>query len=111
MLRINLLNFSWNFQITLGQEERRNMTQLYVKLTLSELHELIPQVDWVKYLSIVMARNVERNESVVTYAMKYFEALVSLLEKTDKRIISNYLIWRLARHLVNGLDRKFQVRH
>lgn len=80
-----------------------------MKMTLTELSSRIPEIDWSKYLSIVLAREVKSDESVVIFALKYFQELVKLIGSSEPRIVCNYLMWRFIRHRVNNLDRKFQV--
>lgn len=95
-------------RITSSPEERTNVSVLYNKISIEELHNVIPQIDWSRYLSIVQERSVNRSEVVVMFAMEYMKQLVTLLGKTDAKTISNYLMWRFVRHRVNNLDDRFQ---
>lgn len=96
-------------RITSAPESRINVSLLYNKMQLSELHEQIPEIDWVHYLSVVQGRRVAANETVVMYAMDYMRSLVTLLAQTDSRTVANYLLWRFVRHRVNNLDDRFQA--
>lgn len=95
-------------EITSSPEERTNVSILYNKMDLESLHHLIPQIDWTRYLTIVLERPVYSNESVVMFATKYMQNLVNLLSQTDKRTVANYVIWRFVRHRINNLDDRFQ---
>jgi hypothetical protein len=68
-----------------GPDERRNVSELYQRMTVSELKAYIPQIDWHKYLSIVLDRPCALSEHVVIFALRYTEDLVSLLGKTEPR--------------------------
>ncbi|XP_047529639.1 neprilysin-4-like [Vanessa atalanta] len=104
-----LINFEIKLaKITSAPEDRRNVSELYRRMTLAKLEGLVPQVDWRRYLCIVMNRTVESQETVVLFALTYVRHLVQLIEKTDPDTLSNYLLWRFVRHRVNNLDDRFQ---
>jgi hypothetical protein len=54
-------------------------------MSIGELRQLIPQIDWVQYLSLVLAHPVSISEPVVVFALKYIQDLVTLLGKTPSR--------------------------
>ncbi|XP_014211901.1 neprilysin-4-like isoform X2 [Copidosoma floridanum] len=94
--------------ITISLNERRNATELYKRMTLERLHTAIPQIDWHRYLSIVLARPVNYSEPVVLFTMKYLQDLVELIARTPPKTVANYLLWRFVQHRVNNLDDRFQ---
>uniref|UniRef100_A0A8D8TP03 Endothelin-converting enzyme 1 n=1 Tax=Cacopsylla melanoneura TaxID=428564 RepID=A0A8D8TP03_9HEMI len=95
-------------RITPAPENRRNVSELYKRMSVGQLRYRVPKIDWFRYLSIILDRPVSPQENVVNFAVKYCEDLVELLEKTPPRIVSNYLLWRFVRHRVNNLDDRFQ---
>jgi hypothetical protein len=72
-------------QITSAPDERRNVSELYQRMSIGELRQLVPQVDWARYLSLVLARPVNISEPVVVFALNYIQNLVALLGKTPSR--------------------------
>lgn len=54
-------------------------------MDISELKARIPEVDWQRYLKIVLERDVELDESVVVFAFNYIQNLVTLLSETPSR--------------------------
>ncbi|XP_029169293.1 neprilysin-4-like isoform X2 [Nylanderia fulva] len=94
--------------ITSSPDERRNFSELYQRMSVGELRTLVPQIDWRRYLSIVLTRPVNFTEPVVVFALQYIQNLVTLLSKTQPRTVANYLLWRFVRHRVNNLDDRFQ---
>ncbi|XP_070516184.1 neprilysin-4 isoform X3 [Cardiocondyla obscurior] len=94
--------------ITLSPDERRNFSELYQRMNIGELRTLVPQIDWRRYLSIVLGRPIHFSEPVVVFALQYIQDLVVLLSKTQPRTVANYLLWRFVRHRVNNLDDRFQ---
>ncbi|KAI8436146.1 hypothetical protein MSG28_004235 [Choristoneura fumiferana] len=95
-------------KITSAPEDRRNVSELYRRMTLQKMMHLVPEVNWRRYLCVVMNRTVDLNETVVLFALNYVRHLVKLIDETDPSILSNYLLWRFVRHRVNNLDDRFQ---
>lgn len=95
-------------KITSAPEDRRNVSELYRRMTLDKLETLVPQIQWRNYLRIVLNRTVRSDETVVLFALTYVRHLVELVKDTDSKILSNYLLWRFVRHRVNNLDDRFQ---
>lgn len=69
---------------------------------------MVPQIDWYRYFSIVLQRNVEPSEPVACFCMEYLQKFVILISETPQRTIANYLLWRFVRHRINSLDQRFQ---
>ncbi|XP_055588179.1 neprilysin-4 [Uranotaenia lowii] len=93
--------------ITNSMEERNNISLLYKKMILENLHEEVPEINWTRYLSIVMERPVNSSEFVVMYALNYMKDLVVLIDQTEPRTVANYILWRFVRHRINNLDDRF----
>lgn len=72
-------------QITSGPDERRNVSELYQRISIGQLMQLVPEVDWARYLSLVLARPINISEPVVVFALNYIQNLVTLLHKTPSR--------------------------
>ncbi|XP_075238169.1 neprilysin-4-like isoform X2 [Lycorma delicatula] len=95
-------------KITSASDERRNVSGLYRRMTVGKLKSYIPEVDWQRYLTILLNRPCNNSEPVVIFALRYVQDLVSLIHKTPPRIVANYLLWRFVRHRVNNLDDRYQ---
>ncbi|KAL5284704.1 MMEL1 family protein [Megaselia abdita] len=105
----DLINFETELaRITSTSEERSNVSMLYKRMTVRELSNKVPQINWKMYLSVVQNRTVEKSETLVIFAIEYMEKLVELVEKTESEVIANYLLWRFVRHRINNLDDRFQ---
>ncbi|KAK4872108.1 hypothetical protein RN001_016232 [Aquatica leii] len=104
-----IINFETELaKITASQDDRRNVSELYMKATVGELQATIPQIDWLRYLNLIMVGPIHSNQLVVCFSVPYYHDLVSLLSNTSSRTVANYLLWRFVRHRVNNLDKKFQ---
>lgn len=94
-------------KITSAQEDRTNISILYQKMTLNNLQEEIPEIDWIRYLTIVQERVIDPEEKVIMFAKTYMKELVKLIDATDPATVANYLMWRFVRHRINNLDNQF----
>lgn len=104
----DLINFETQLaSITAPAEKRLNVTKLYRRMTISELHNRIPEINWTRYLNILQERPIDPKEEIVIYALDYMEELVNLLSDTDSKTIANYLLWRFVRHRINNVDDRF----
>ncbi|CAH2037158.1 unnamed protein product, partial [Iphiclides podalirius] len=104
-----LIDFEINLaKITSAPEDRRNVSEIYQRMPIWKLIDLIPEVDWIQYLCIVMNKTINENETIVLFAHNYVSHLVKLINKTEADTLANYLLWRFVRHRVNNLDDRFQ---
>ncbi|XP_044256216.1 neprilysin-4 isoform X2 [Tribolium madens] len=93
--------------IMVPSENRRNVTDLYLKTSIGALQKIFPQFDWVHYFSIVLGKEVDLEEPIACYCMDFLHKLFDIIAHTPPRTISNYLIWRFVRHRTNNLDKRF----
>ncbi|RZB39266.1 endothelin-converting enzyme 1-like, partial [Asbolus verrucosus] len=93
--------------IMIPSENRRNVTDLYLKTSIGALRNYFPQFDWVHYFSIILGKEVDLEEPVACYCMDYLYKLFDILKHTPPRTITNYLVWRFVRHRTNNLDNRF----
>lgn len=85
-------------QISLPNEKRRNATALYNPYKLSEVQEMYPYIPWVEYINALLPANlkIDENEVIIVSVPTFFTKLGELLEQTPKKIIANYMMWRIT---------------
>lgn len=93
-------------RILTAAEERRNMSAIHRKMTLEELNNEVPGIDWQDYIDAIGWNN-NHTEEIVVFGLDYFRKLVPLLNDTDSRTISNYLLWRFVKNRISNLGDKF----
>ena len=95
--------------ITIPSEQRRNYTAIYRKVMLDELSNELSDIDWIKYLDILMspAKVNATEEPVIVYATSYFVNLTTLLRTTPKKTVANYIFWRFVYNRIGNLDKRF----
>jgi len=74
-------------KITVPEEDRIDTGAIYTQLSLKELKEEVPGLDWQSYFDEVLGDDVSYNDSerIVSYSMPYFSRLGRVLNETDKR--------------------------
>ncbi|RWS26887.1 neprilysin-like protein, partial [Leptotrombidium deliense] len=93
--------------VTVPNEDRRNYSAIYRSFTVKKLQQMIPSIDWLRYLNKALPVTIHENETVVVYALDYIVNMVQLVTKTSKRTIINYILWRFIYHRSGNLDNRF----
>lgn len=87
------------------------LTYLYVSLNsmMADLALKVPQINWMLYFQeLVHPMNMTENEEIVSYSTRFFVRLGKLLAKTDKRVVHNYIIWRLVMDLMPHMPPQYE---
>ncbi|CAI4228271.1 unnamed protein product [Auanema sp. JU1783] len=108
-----LLDFETKFaNITVPEDERRNFSALYNLRHLSDLNDLFPLMDWNRYFRAVMPfethEYLDTNPEIVITEIDYFRRLAELLQSTDPRIITNYVLMRFTSSWSMQLGSKYE---
>lgn len=79
----NLFELIYNFEVALcpamlRQEELRDVELIYNVVTIPQLQELCPFIDWAKYLG---AQGYDKAKKIIVAEPKFFEKLNELFEK------------------------------
>merc|ERR1712141_568799 len=93
---------------SLPREERRNASRLYHPMTLAELSQEIPIVEWTEYVNKVLTTDilqVQADERIVVNTPGYLRNLSTILTNEPKRNVANYMLWRAARASVGFLNK------
>ncbi|XP_036823963.1 endothelin-converting enzyme 2-like isoform X3 [Oncorhynchus mykiss] len=70
---------------------------------------LAPAVDWLDYLSLVLfPLDLNDTEPVVLYAKEFLQQVSDLINKTDRSLLNNYMIWNLVQKGASSLDQRFE---
>lgn len=95
--------------ITVPQDQRRDEEKIYHKMSISELQALAPSVDWLEFLSFLLAPlELSDSEPVVVYGTDYLQQVSDLINRTEPSVLNNYLIWNLVQKTTASLDRRFE---
>ncbi|XP_034404621.1 endothelin-converting enzyme 2b isoform X3 [Cyclopterus lumpus] len=95
--------------ITVPQDQRRDEEKIYHKVTISELQVLAPSVEWLDFLSSSLSPlELNATEPVVLYAREYLQQVSELINRTDRSLLNNYMMWTLVQKSVASLDQRFE---
>ena len=97
-------------KISAPREQRRNVTRMYNKMPARDLYKLAPNIDWLRYLrSLLRDDMLDLDEDqVIVKVPSFLQSIDTLLVKTEPRIVANYMLWRVVRHSMSGLTRKWR---
>jgi len=76
------------------------------------LQAAYPYVQWVDYMNALLPEglSVAEDEMINLSVPSFFEDLGKLLAKTPKRVIANYMFWRIHGFSVGFLTEEFRKR-
>ncbi|KAK9890169.1 hypothetical protein WA026_008973 [Henosepilachna vigintioctopunctata] len=94
-------------EIMTSHEDRKHLERIYLRTTIGALAHYFPQLDWIRYFSMVLGKTMTLEDPIACFCTAYLHRLVDLLSNTDPRIVANYLLWRFIRHRTNNLDERF----
>ncbi|XP_025080069.1 neprilysin-11-like [Pomacea canaliculata] len=93
-----------DFEIKLAKaivprKEQTDKVKVFQKMTVADLTDRFPQLDWLSFLRNQFSRtgedyNITMDEVVAIDALKYYDYLFSLVNKTPTRTLLNYGMWR-----------------
>ncbi|XP_046678891.1 neprilysin-1-like isoform X2 [Homalodisca vitripennis] len=96
---------------SLPEADRHDTSSIYRKLTLAQLQLEVPQINWLEYLTSFLDADITHDEMVVAYAMPYFIEMGKIIADSDRRVIHNYVMWRLVMDIVPHMIDEYQQKH
>lgn len=95
--------------LTVPQDQRRDEEKIYHKVSIAELQAWAPAVDWLDLLSFSLSPlDLNDTEPVVLYAKEYLQQVSALINRTNKSLLNNYMVWTLVQKSVTSLDQRFE---
>ncbi|VDO82054.1 unnamed protein product [Haemonchus placei] len=91
-LELKLVNFSADDMVRRDPDRGNNRFQLW------QLKSHFPLIDFEQYVRTVFKglANVSPNHTVIIREIEYFTGIQHILTSTPKRVIANYVAWRLV---------------
>uniref|UniRef100_A0A0A9W738 Membrane metallo-endopeptidase-like 1 n=3 Tax=Lygus hesperus TaxID=30085 RepID=A0A0A9W738_LYGHE len=96
---------------SLPEADRHDTSQIYKKMTIKQLHDQVPQINWLQYLQTFLHQPIDENEHVVAYGLSYFAYMGRVLSSTPPRVIYNYILWRLVMTVTPHMIDEYQTKH
>ncbi|KRX48557.1 Neprilysin-2 [Trichinella murrelli] len=99
--------------ITSPDDQRRNHSLLYNRWTIQQLKENVPVIKWNiffrKFMPEKVMKAINNDTAVIVTDLNYITQINKLLTVTDKRILVNYLMWRLVKAWASMLDERYDM--
>jgi endothelin-converting enzyme len=96
------------FETTLAKISVPKSAKRYARTSIDRLKAAIPQFPWLEHLQEVLApRKITKDVKIVVLSNDYLADLITLIDNTDKSIVSNYMIWRMVKDMVPFLSSDF----
>lgn len=88
------------------------ISKKYVRIPIGKLVEALPEFPWLEHLRKVLScPDLSEDDMVIVLANDYLQNMIELLRKTDKKILSTYIIWRSIKDQVPLLSKEFRGVH
>ncbi|PAV57490.1 hypothetical protein WR25_23617 [Diploscapter pachys] len=99
-LELKLVNFSADEIVRRDPERGNNRYQLW------QLKQAFPLINFEKYVQTAFKElvNVSLNHTVIVREIDYFAGIQHILSSTPKRVIANYIAWRLVQEFGSGFS-------
>lgn len=77
-------------------------------MKVSDLYTLAPHINWEKYLDNLLKEHIYPDEDVIVKVPQFLKQLDELLQRTDSRLLANYMIWRVVRQSMSLLGKRWR---
>ncbi|XP_077998667.1 endothelin-converting enzyme homolog [Glandiceps talaboti] len=94
-------------EIFVPEEERINRADLYNKLSIRQLQQLSPAIDWQRFFGEIFP-NITASTELNVLAPEYMANLSIILQTTPSRKINNYMIWHVMEKYLQYLSINFR---
>ncbi|XP_054153018.1 neprilysin-1-like [Oppia nitens] len=100
--------------LSLPQEEKRDPSVWYKRMTFTKLNELTDnKVDWLKLANNIYERlnlpiRVQTDELVIVQDSGYVKGVTELMDKTPAIVVSNYMSWMAVMSFAKYTTKKFR---
>ncbi|CAB4062691.1 MMEL1 [Lepeophtheirus salmonis] len=96
--------------ITIPNEQRRNLSKMYHVMTIEELSQMDPSTRWLDCINnILRVTKVNVTQEIIVYSPSYFKDFAMLIRKTPIRVQANFLIWSVISSSMSYLNE--EARH
>nr|XP_055156051.1 endothelin-converting enzyme-like 1 isoform X2 [Nyctereutes procyonoides] len=97
-----------NITVSEYDDLRRDVSSMYNKVTLGQLQKITPHLQWKWLLDQIFQEDFSEDEEVVLLATDYMQQVSQLIRSTPRRILHNYLVWRVVVVLSEHLSPPFR---
>lgn len=96
------------FEAAVAQLMSRDSLTNGVRLPISHLNTLVPQLDWIEFFGNVMPDKLSNSQMLFIQAPDYLRNVLDLVNSSPKRLIADFMMWRLVKENLIHLSQPYQ---
>uniref|UniRef100_A0A3Q3WFE6 Uncharacterized protein n=1 Tax=Mola mola TaxID=94237 RepID=A0A3Q3WFE6_MOLML len=97
-----------NITVSEYDDQRKDISTMYNRITLSQLQRIAPSFRWKRLLDRIFNDNFSEDEEIVVLATDYIQKVSDIIKTTSKRVLHNYMLWRIVAALSEHLSTAFR---
>ncbi|XP_062408837.1 endothelin-converting enzyme-like 1 [Sardina pilchardus] len=97
-----------NITLSDFDDQRKDISSMYNRITLDQLQTMAPGLHWRKLLERLFQDSFSEDEEIVVLATDYLQRVSEIIKTTSKRVLHNYMLWRVVAALSEHLSTAFR---
>uniref|UniRef100_A0A8P4KEW7 Endothelin converting enzyme-like 1 n=1 Tax=Dicentrarchus labrax TaxID=13489 RepID=A0A8P4KEW7_DICLA len=97
-----------NITVSEYDDQRKDISTMYNRITLRQLQRIAPNLHWKRLLDRIFHDNFSEDEEIVVLATDYIQKVSDIIKTTSKRVLHNYMLWRIVAALSEHLSTAFR---
>ncbi|KAM4693617.1 endothelin-converting enzyme-like 1 [Discoglossus pictus] len=97
-----------NITISEFDDPTREISNMYNKVTLSQLQQISPHLRWKRLLDRIFHEELSEDEEMIVLAPDYMHKVSELIRTTPASVLHNYMLWRVVVVLSEHLSTPFR---
>uniref|UniRef100_A0A671L1Z2 Endothelin-converting enzyme-like 1 n=1 Tax=Sinocyclocheilus anshuiensis TaxID=1608454 RepID=A0A671L1Z2_9TELE len=94
-----------NITVSEYDDQRKDISSVYNGITLKQLQKMF---HWKRLLDRIFNDNFSEEEEIVVLATDYMQTVSDIIKTTSKRVLHNYMLWRIVAALSEHLSTAFR---
>lgn len=97
-----------NITVSEYDDQRKDISTMYNRITLRQLQRIAPSLHWKRLLDRIFNDSFLEDEEIVVLATDYIQKVSDIIKTTSKRVLHNYMLWRIVAALSEHLTTAFR---
>ncbi|XP_019717155.1 endothelin-converting enzyme-like 1 [Hippocampus comes] len=97
-----------NITMSEYDDQRKDVSTMYNRITLRQLQRTAPGLHWKRLLDKIFHDNFSEDKEIVVLATDYIQKVSDIIKTTSKRVLHNYMLWRIVAALSEHLSTAFR---
>ncbi|XP_061638499.1 endothelin-converting enzyme-like 1 isoform X2 [Phyllopteryx taeniolatus] len=97
-----------NITMSEYDDQRKDVSTMYNRITLRQLQRTAPGLHWKRLLDKIFHDSFSEEKEIVVLATDYIQKVSDIIKTTSKRVLHNYMLWRIVAALSEHLSTAFR---